>query len=66
MYNYTKLHYDCKCFGLDEYNKYVDICYVGTLTHTRTREPLYLRDKPIMRTLEGPNEGYDPNYTGAP
>jgi len=46
-------------------NTYAGICYEGTLTRTRIREPLYLGDKPIMATLEVPDEDYGPNYTRA-
>ena len=48
--------------GQDKYNKYVDILGYYDSMYTRT---LFLRDKPIVETLENPNKGYGPNYTGA-
>jgi len=44
----------------------VDICYEGILTCTSIREPLCLGDKPMVGILEDSDEGYCPNYTGAP
>ena len=43
--------------GWDEYDDYVDICYVRTQTHISKRKPLCLEDKLTMGTLEDSSMG---------